>query len=67
MLAEFVGFDKALVEVSSSFNFIDGSFCAKKESYNKWKGGEWVLRAFEVLVFLSRGPLEIDHRLLDQI
>lgn len=67
MLAEFVGFDKALVEVSSSFNFIDESSCAEKESYNKWKGGEWVLRAFEVLVFLSRGPLEIDHRLLDQI
>lgn len=67
MLAEFVGFDKALVEVSSSFNFIDGSCCAKEESYNKWKGGEWVLRVFEVLVFLSRGPPEIDHRLLDQI
>jgi hypothetical protein len=32
-----------------------------------WKGGEWVLRAFEVLVFLPRGPLEIDHRLLGQI
>lgn len=31
------------------------------------EGSEWVLNIFEVLVFHSRGPPEIDHGLLDQI
>lgn len=65
MLAELFASTKLLMAVSSSFNFIDRGCVFKKQAVTsrRWRVGT---QQRQVLVFLSRGPPEIDPRWLDQ-